>query len=126
DTLIADETGSEARARLFTRENGKILFESRLEAGRIGYRFKQVASYAERLAEDEEIAGPPFDTIVTRQPRGVAVLIVPWNWPLSILASKLPQALLAGNTVVAKPSEFSSLMPTQALHMIAAMLPPGV
>lgn len=113
-------------ARLFTRENGKILFESRPEAGWIGYRFKQVASYAKRLARDEEIGGPPFDRLVTRQPRGVAVLIVPWNWPLSILASKLPLALLAGNTLVAKPSEFSTLISTQALHLIAAVMPPGV
>ena len=36
-----------------------------------------------KAKSDEELAGPPFDTIITRQPRGVAALIVPWNWPLS-------------------------------------------
>ncbi len=126
DMLFADEADNEARSRLFTRENGKILAESRLEVGRIGRRFQQVASYAPRLLDEELIAGPPFDTLVTRQARGVALLIVPWNWPLSIIASKMPQALLAGNTVVVKPSENSTLMPTITLHKIARLLPPGV
>lgn len=126
DALMVDEEANEARCQLFTRENGKVLFESRLEVGRIGIRFQQVASYAAQLGEDAFNQGPPFDTIVTRQPRGVAVLIVPWNWPLSILASKLPQALLAGNTVVVKTSENATLMPTKTLHIIAALLPPGV
>ena len=126
DMLLGDEADNEARSRLFTRENGKIVAESRLEVGRIGRRFQQVASYAQRLDEDYLIEGPPFDTLVTRQARGVAVLIVPWNWPLSIVASKLPQALLAGNTVVVKPSENSTLMPAITLGKIAALLPPGV
>jgi len=126
DMLQQDEADMEARARLFTRENGKILFESRLEVGRIWRRFQQVASYAERLAEEEVIAGPPFDTIIARQSMGVCLLIIPWNWPLSLIASKLPQALLAGNTVVVKPSESATLMPTITLHKIAKLLPPGV
>lgn len=126
DMLLDDEPDQKFRTELFTRENGKILFESGLEVGRIGHRFRQVASYTERLMADDFHQGPPFDTIVTRQPRGVALLIVPWNWPLSIFASKLPQALLAGNTVVAKPSENSPLMPTLTLHKIAALLPRGV
>ena len=97
-----------------------------LEITRLGDRFRQTAGYAERLAKDETIPGPPFDAIVTRQPRGVAVLVVPWNWPLAILGAKLPQALMAGNTVVVKPSENAALAPTITLHMIAAALPPGV
>ncbi|MCB1337829.1 MAG: aldehyde dehydrogenase family protein [Maritimibacter sp.] len=115
-----------ARARLFTREHGKILFETHLEISRLGHRFEQVADYADRLATDERIAAAPNDTIITRQPRGVAALVVPWNWPLAILGAKLPQALMAGNTVVVKPSANSALAPTMTLHRIAEMLPPGV
>ena len=126
DLLIADEAEVEARSRLFTREHGKIRRETLLEITRLGDRFRQTAGYAERLAQDETIPGPPFDAIVTRQPRGVAVLVVPWNWPLAILGAKLPQALMAGNTVVVKPSENAALAPTLTLHMIAASLPPGV
>lgn len=52
--------------------------------------------------------------------------MVPWNWPLAILGAKLPQALMAGNTVVVKPSANSALAPTMTLHKIAELLPPGV
>ena len=126
DLLVGDPAEVEARSRLFTREHGKIRRETLLEITRLGDRFRQTAGYAERLAQDETIPGPPFDAIVTRQPRGVAVLVVPWNWPLAVLGAKLPQALMAGNTVVVKPSENAALAPTLTLHMIAAALPPGV
>jgi acyl-CoA reductase-like NAD-dependent aldehyde dehydrogenase len=126
DLLVGDEAEVDSRSRLFTREHGKVRRETLLEITRLGDRFRQTASYADRLATDETLPGPPFDAIVTRQPRGVAVLVVPWNWPLAILGAKLPQALMAGNTVVVKPSENAALAPTMTLHMIAAALPPGV
>ena len=126
DALTADAEDLAARARLFCREHGKILKECQLEMARLGDRFRLTASYADRLATDEHLTGPPFDTIITRQPRGVAALIVPWNWPLSILGAKLPQALMAGNTVVVKPSSNSALAPTLTLHLMARLLPPGV
>ncbi len=124
--LVANEEDVASRSRLFCREHGKILKETLLEMSRLGDRFQLTASYADRLAKDEELSGPPFDTIITRQPRGVAALIVPWNWPLSILGAKLPQALMAGNTVVVKPSHNSALAPALTLEKMAKMLPPGV
>jgi acyl-CoA reductase-like NAD-dependent aldehyde dehydrogenase len=124
--ITEDMAEVDARARLFTREHGKILRETHLEISRLGERFVQSANYAERLAQDEIIRAAPNDTIITRQPRGVAALVVPWNWPLAILGAKLPQALMAGNTVVVKPSANSALAPTLTLHKIAALLPPGV
>ena len=128
--LIADEEDVKYRSRLFTREHGKIGRETLLEMSRLGDRFMQAAAYGERLAKDETMGpapvGPPFDTIIMRQPRGVAALIVPWNWPLSILGAKLPQALVTGNTVVVKPSANSALAPSLTLKIIAALLPPGV
>ncbi|NKB54386.1 MAG: aldehyde dehydrogenase family protein [Rhizobiaceae bacterium] len=124
--LSADEEDVKYRSRLFTREHGKIARETLLEMSRLGDRFMQAAAFGERMAIDEEIKGPPFDTLITRQPRGVAALIVPWNWPLSILGAKLPQALVAGNTVVVKPSANSALAPSLTLQIIAKLLPPGV
>lgn len=124
--LTGDADDVESRARLFTREHGKILFETRLEISRLGERFLQVAGYADRLAADENIRAAPNDTIITRQPRGVAALLVPWNWPLAILGAKLPQALMAGNTVVVKLSESAALTPAITMQRIAELLPPGV
>ena len=86
--LKADEAATADLARQFTTEHGKVLFESTLEINRLADRFMQVASFAPRLAEEEEIKGPAFDTLVTRTGRGVTTLIVPWNWPLAILGSK--------------------------------------
>lgn len=124
--ITEDMAEVEARARLFTREHGKILRETHLEISRLGERFVQSADYGERLARDEIIRAAPNDTIITRQPRGVAALIVPWNWPLAILGAKLPQALMAGNTVVVKPSAEAALAPMLTLQKIAELLPPGV
>ena len=124
--ITQDMEEVEARARLFTREHGKILFETRLEINRLGERFLQCANYSDRLEQEEIIKASPNDTIITRQPRGVAALVVPWNWPLAILGAKLPQALMAGNTVVVKPSANSALAPAITLQRIAELLPPGV
>ena len=124
--LTADEADLKSRIRLFTREHGKVLKESTIEMTRLGDRFTYCASLAKRLAADDEMQGPPFDTVVTRQARGVAALIVPWNWPLSILGAKLPQALMAGNTCVVKPSQNSAMAPTLTIKKIAEILPPGV
>ena len=79
DYLEAGQDDVDKRARLFCREHGKPIKETHLEVSRLGDRFRSTAAYADRLARDETEHGPPFDTIITRQPRGVATLIVPWN-----------------------------------------------
>ena len=124
--LTSDEAELNARIHLFTREHGKVLKEASIEMRRLGDRFRAIAGYADRLARNEELLAPPLDTVITRQPRGVAALIVPWNWPLSILGAKLPQALLAGNTVVIKLSSEAALAPSLTICKMAATLPPGV
>jgi acyl-CoA reductase-like NAD-dependent aldehyde dehydrogenase len=75
--LRSDADELKARTRLFTREHGKILKEASLELSRLGDRFVLTESFAQRLAREEQLPGPPFDTIIFRQPRGVAALIVP-------------------------------------------------
>jgi acyl-CoA reductase-like NAD-dependent aldehyde dehydrogenase len=126
EALTADPDELARRVRLFTREHGKILKECEIEMSRLGERFRLAASYAERLARDEALGGPPFDTLITRQARGVAALIVPWNWPLSILGAKLPQALIAGNTAVVKLSPCAPLAPALTIRRMAELVPPGV
>lgn len=126
DELIRDEEDLQSRIRLLTREHGKILKESTMEMTRLGDRFRYAASLADRLATEERLSAPPFDTIITRQPRGVAALIVPWNWPLSILGAKMPQALMAGNTVVIKLSPYAALAPALTIKKMAELFPPGV
>ena len=66
-------------------------------------------------------------SIVVREPIGVCGLITPWNWPLNQIGAKLAPALLAGCTVVLKPSEITPInayIVAEAIH--ASDLPRGV
>jgi acyl-CoA reductase-like NAD-dependent aldehyde dehydrogenase len=60
------------------------------------------------------------------EPRGVVALITPWNYPSSIPVRTLVPALLAGNAVVWKPSEFSPLTGQLVKDIFAPDLPPGL
>jgi RHH-type proline utilization regulon transcriptional repressor/proline dehydrogenase/delta 1-pyrroline-5-carboxylate dehydrogenase len=61
------------------------------------------------------------------RPRGVAVVIAPWNFPLAILTGMTAAAMVAGNTVVMKPAEQSSIIAAKLMEIIhAAGVPDGV
>lgn len=61
------------------------------------------------------------------RPRGVAVVIAPWNYPLAILTGMAGAALVTGNTVVMKPAEQSSIVAAKLMEMIRnAGVPDGV
>jgi acyl-CoA reductase-like NAD-dependent aldehyde dehydrogenase len=64
--------------------------------------------------------------LVLKEPYGVVGAIVPWNFPLLLLAWKLAPALAAGNTVVVKPSELTPLVTLDWIERCFAHLPPGV
>jgi len=63
---------------------------------------------------------------VHRKPYGVVAAIAPWNWPLMIAIWQVIPALRAGNTVVLKPSEYTTIGTLELVRLIAAVLPPGV
>ena len=79
------------------------------------------------LAKDYPFKTQQGNTLLVKEPRGVCVLITPWNWPMNQIVCKVAPALLAGCTMVLKPSElapFSSQIFTEILA--AAGVPPGV
>lgn len=63
---------------------------------------------------------------VVHRPLGVVAAITPWNFPLLLAGWKLGPALLAGNTVVLKPSPFTPLSTLRLGELLASVLPPGV
>jgi aldehyde dehydrogenase (NAD+) len=66
-------------------------------------------------------------TLVRYEPVGVAALITPWNWPMNQIVSKVAPALVAGCTMVLKPSEVSPLNAVLFAEVLdAAGVPPGV
>ena len=77
----------------------------------------------------DEIAPTPETALalITREPVGVAGVIVPWNYPLLMAAWKIAPALAAGNSVVLKPSEKSPLTALRLAELaLEAGIPPGV
>jgi len=89
--------------------------------------YEYYAGLAETFAFEEERKTPHGRAKVIREPVGVCAFILPWNAPLILLSAKLCPALLAGCTIVAKPSPET---PLDALILAecaeAAGLPPGV
>lgn len=63
---------------------------------------------------------------VHHRPLGVVASITPWNWPLMIAVWHYAPALLAGNTVVAKPSEYTPVTTLRFVEIANEILPPGV
>jgi acyl-CoA reductase-like NAD-dependent aldehyde dehydrogenase len=124
--LEALDADADERAEILTQENGKIRFESTIDAHVFVARFHQAAAYAAHLDDDERIEGPPFSTTISHVPVGVVTIIYPFNWPLAILAASLPYALMVGNTVVVKPPPTTPLSSVATLRHVALALPPGV
>ena len=105
-------------AVLETLDNGKPIRETRdIDVPLVARHFYHHAGWAQLL--DSEFAG--YEAL------GVAGQIIPWNFPLLMLAWKVAPALAAGNTVVLKPAEFTSLTALLFAELAArAGLPAGV
>ena len=105
-------------AVLETMDNGKPIRETRdLDIPLVARHFYHHAGWAQLQAS--ELAG--------YEPLGVVGQIIPWNFPLLMLAWKIAPALATGNTVVLKPAEFTSLTALAFAELCQeAGLPPGV
>jgi acyl-CoA reductase-like NAD-dependent aldehyde dehydrogenase len=120
------EADRPATAEVLTRENGKIRMESFVDSVVFAHRFTLAVGLAGELERVHHLPAPPYRTEVSHLPLGVVTIIVPFNWPLAILAASLPQALLAGNTVVVKPPPTAPLATVRTVRLVAESLPPGV
>lgn len=82
---------------------------------------------ADKLAGEAPAATPGALALVTREPAGVVGAVVPWNFPLTMTAWKLGPALVAGNSVVLKPAEQTSVSALRLGELaLEAGLPAGV
>jgi aldehyde dehydrogenase (NAD+) len=103
---------------LETLDNGKPIRESRdIDIPLVARHFYHHAGWAELIETD----------IPDHSPIGVCGQIIPWNFPLLMLAWKIAPALAAGNTVVLKPAEFTPLTALAFAEICSEIgLPPGV
>jgi betaine-aldehyde dehydrogenase len=117
-------------AKLEVIDNGKPLPEAEWDLADAAGCFDFYVDLAEELdGEVEEVAlgDARFTSKAVREPLGVAVGIVPWNYPLLMAAWKVAPALAAGCTMVLKPSEWTSLTALELGAIAeAAKLPKGV
>jgi acyl-CoA reductase-like NAD-dependent aldehyde dehydrogenase len=111
-------------AKLLTQEQGKPIAHAEGEiAGAVNLikTFAAMDLPVKLLRETERSR-----IIEHRMPLGVVAAITPWNFPIAILTNKVAPALLAGNTVVAKPAPTTPLTTLLFGELCAAVLPAGV
>ncbi|MEO5657186.1 MAG: aldehyde dehydrogenase family protein [Nitrospiria bacterium] len=118
----------EALAIIVTREMGKVLAEARGDVQEAIDMTYYMAGEGRRLSgETVPSELPDKDAKSIRVPLGVCAQITPWNFPVAIPSWKITPALVAGNTVVLKPSAFTPLCATRFVQILhEAGLPPGV
>ncbi|MEZ8313642.1 bifunctional proline dehydrogenase/L-glutamate gamma-semialdehyde dehydrogenase PutA [Vibrio splendidus] len=100
------------------QEAGKTIHDSVDEVREAVDFCRYYAKQADNL-QGFELKGFDGQTrIASRQGRGVFVCISPWNFPLAIFLGQITAALVAGNTVVAKPAEQTSLIADRAVELM--------
>jgi acyl-CoA reductase-like NAD-dependent aldehyde dehydrogenase len=121
---------AKALAATLTSEQGKPLAEAIGEVNHLahGVRFYAEAATKVRGAYQDlpSTLGPAYGMVI-RRPMGVCAAITPYNFPLTLLGTKVAPALAAGNTVVAKPAATTPLATLEVARLFSeAGVPDGV
>ena len=115
---LIKEKGKEI-ALLLTQEQGKTLFEANLEIHHLLHGLEFYAGLASKV-RGSHVPLPQKGAygMVVRQPIGVCAGIVPWNFPLTLMGTKLGPALAAGNTMIIKPASTTPLATLLCMEQI--------
>jgi len=121
DVLLA--SGAEL-APVLTAEQGKPLSDAGIEvfAAAIWSQYFANLEMALQIIQDDDEAYVEL----ARRPLGVVAAITPWNFPLTLAFWKIAPALLAGNTLVLKPSPYTPLSTLKVGELLRDVFPPGV
>jgi acyl-CoA reductase-like NAD-dependent aldehyde dehydrogenase len=109
---VADVTRSllDDLAVLLTTEQGKPLKEAKAEIGAFASTFEYYAGLVGRVRGSFlPLSTGDGQFVVTKRPIGIVGAILPWNFPISLMAWKIAPGLAAGNTFVAKPASTTPL-----------------
>ncbi|KAK3065149.1 hypothetical protein LTS18_008301 [Coniosporium uncinatum] len=111
-------------AAMLTKEQGKPLFLAIDELAKASHWLDAQA----RLPYPEEIVEETEERIVVTRytPLGVALAIVPWNYPVLLACGKIAPALVSGNTLILKPSPFTPYCGLKLAELAQQFFPPGV
>jgi acyl-CoA reductase-like NAD-dependent aldehyde dehydrogenase len=111
-------------ARLFTREQGRPVRGAKLEITGAGAWMQAVAAMSPPVHVTEDSDQQRIETHYV--PLGVVCAIAPWNFPVNLAMWKVAPALVAGNTMVLKPSPFTPLCTLKIGELFRDIFPPGV
>src|SRR4051812_27125341 len=117
-------------AAVLTAEQGKPIAEARGEVTHLAHGVRYYAEAATKVRgayqELPSAFGPAYGQVI-RRPMGVCAAITPYNFPLTLLGTKVAPALATGNTVVAKPAATTPLATLEVARLFAeAGVPDGV
>lgn len=110
--------------RLLTREQGKAFKGAEWEVGGSSIWCREIAKQELPLHVVEKTNDRTVET--RRVPLGVVGGITPWNFPILLAVWKIAPALVAGNTMVLKPSPYTPLCTLKLGEIVRDILPPGV
>ncbi|WP_341633840.1 aldehyde dehydrogenase family protein [Sphingomonas agri] len=110
--------------RLLTIEQGKPHNDASGEIAAAAYWCNSVASLELPIVTNED--SDDRRSVTTRVPIGVVAAIVPWNYPVLLAIWKIAPALLAGNTLVVKPSPYTPLTMLKLGELLRGLIPDGV
>jgi acyl-CoA reductase-like NAD-dependent aldehyde dehydrogenase len=111
-------------APILTAEQGKPLAEANVEV----FAAAIWCQYFANLETPPQVIQDDAEALVevVRRPVGVVAAITPWNFPLTLAFWKIAPALLAGNTMVLKPSPYTPLTTLKVAELLRDVMPPGV
>lgn len=121
DLLLQHE---EELAQLLSREQGKTVAGAKGELQTGARLLRHFAGFEDTDRLIKESQSGVVQQL--RAPIGVVGLIVPWNFPITILMMKLAPALWAGNSVIVKPAPTTPLTTLRIAQLWSAVLPPGI
>lgn len=125
-TKLADaiEANHDAFRDLLVAESGKPFNTANME---MQFAIGHLRVTTGLRLPDEKVVDEPGRTGVVRyRPIGVSCAIVPWNWPLLLGVGKIGPGVLAGNTLVVKPSPYAPYVLLKVGELAAKIFPPGV
>ena len=122
---LVEEHGDELAA-LDVMDNGSPIKEMRKDVDIAAAQLRYFAGLVLQVRGETIPTGDGRLNYTLRQPYGVVGRIVPFNHPLMFAAGKIAAPLAAGNTVIMKPSEHTSLSALRLAELINQVLPPGV
>lgn len=123
------DSHADKMAEVIARDTGKPMWEALTEAKALGAKIDITLNHSLKLVEEERISNalPQVDGVIRHRSRGVMAVVGPFNFPAHLPNGHIVPALVAGNTVVFKPSEQTPAVGQYMTELIHhAGLPEGV